>query len=246
MAPALPADFAPIVQRAARSRIIDFLQPDPTWEAEKYFLCSQVAACWPLLLPCFWPHAVIVCTLGGSCCLVGNAAATAGMMKSRAFVLTEREVLIIQKECSSCYCCFTPCSGCTTGEIIETLPLANITDLVFQGKGSNCCVTACITPPTEVLLQTNTGCGVGQGTNKMPLAAMLGANREAIQRFKHAVLDQRDSLTGQVAPTPMALGAPGHMAPAAQRMAQLKELQQQGLITAEEFERKRQAIIEQM
>lgn len=111
----------------ARSEILAWTALDPALEDEldRYLCCRSFGVF--AVLPCFWPHLLILWPCLCSAKIVAQRAA-----RSQYWILTEQELRIVTLDYDACCC-----PGVSrTGNVNKTIPLENITDAGLDARGS--------------------------------------------------------------------------------------------------------------
>jgi len=118
----------------------------PTEEAKSccYIFCSNFPVA--LMLPCFWPHMLIL-GLSGGCCIYAGILNHQKDLDHTLYVVTNDMVKIhVEDHAPPCICC----TCCTTGSNSENLLFASTTMLInTKGRGCQCCQN-CFNPNNAV------------------------------------------------------------------------------------------------
>jgi hypothetical protein len=202
-----------------------------------------------LILPCFWPHLLIM----WPCLLVGKMSLE-NCIKSQYWILTERELKVVTMDhATSC------CSS--SGNQVKSIPLENITDCGVDSVGQGC-LNQCYDALPNIYVDTASG---GGGVRARE-AVGVGLHDHAT--FIRRILDQRDvvksGMMGHFPPHAMTTTTPMMYAPVptavatvdpmqrggggggmsvTDRIKQVQELYDAGLISSTEYETKRRDIL---
>jgi hypothetical protein len=223
----LPADIRAIAN--ARHPVVTWTALDPSREAEVDGYAFNVVC--GFVPPCFWP------------CLFGPKVNLVNSIRGQYWILTETELkVIVTRHDASCI------PGChEVGDVVQTIPLENITDCGVIGRAQSLLNRSL---PGIYVDTASVRPGQGHEATGIALAAQ--------ERFVQAVLNQRDNVKGgQAAGTPSAVVTTtaaaataypvmerGAERPAAERIKEITALYESEVITKDEFDRKRQEIID--
>jgi Short C-terminal domain len=181
--------------------------------------------CGPLMIcPCFWPHLIIL-----SPCLCMAKTALDVTIRNTFWILTEQDVKIFVRSANYAGCCYK------SGDTLKSVPLTQITDCGIQAPTQGCCGDCVKSIPT-IYIDT---ASVREGQQH----EAVGYGLAGYEWFVAAILRQRDSrnITPITAiATPMERGEPETVE---RRLEQISNLLERGVLTKEEYERKRQEII---
>jgi hypothetical protein len=222
-----------------RGEVITWTQIDPDLEHKvgRYACCRSFG---PLvILPCFWPHLLVLWP-----CLWCAATKVENAARSQYWILTEQELRIVSLDHDSC--CIPGCVN--SGVTCKAIPLENITDAGLDAIGTGCINSCAVDLPTiyvDTASSGNTANGVGHEATGLALA-----NYES---FIRQILDGRDAYkTGnRSGPAAMSMqrvdnaGYVGDKSPA-ERIADIKELHESGILSQQEYDQKRKDIISSM
>lgn len=219
-----------------RDPVIAWTSIDPKLEGElsKYICCTTFGPF--VFMPCFWPHFLIIWP-----CLIGCKVANENSARSQVWILTRRELKIVSLDHDTCCC-----PGLSkSGNKVKTVPLENITDVGIASRGSGVANNWAGDIPS-IYVDTASG---NKGTHEATGVALNNA-----KWFIQETLNYRDALKGATGSysyvTPVIANAMGdrdgkqqQQHSAAERMQELKVMFDQGLITQDEYDSKRQDII---
>ena len=201
-----------------------------------------------LFLPCFWPHMVLL-----SPCLCLQMYVNVSQMKNQYWILTEYELKVVEMEYDYICCC----PGVfTSGISVQTIPLENITDCGLKIQGSGLCNTlGAETPTLYVDTASSSSSSRPNGGQHEALGIALFDSRGMME----CIMSQRDKLLGRKRGNTMGggdwqakstynnsgfhreIGSTNKST--LDRMKELNEMMSQGLVTKEEFDLKRQDIL---
>lgn len=234
------SNMPPTLQNATgnlreRHRILYWSATDPTQPIQRGICCVQAGPL--IMLPCFWPHLLI---LGGPFCCA------AWCMKqdvlARYIVLTEATVEIIEVEHDKC--CVPGCYR--KGQEINSIPLDQINDIQTEGKASGC-VTCCVPQFTEMRILTATNAFVGRRGQLPGLAIYAHTD---VQELRNRIFSQRDIVrnggngVATAAVVQMIERDSGQQA--TEKLIALKNMLDSGLITEAEHDEKKKDILKSM
>jgi hypothetical protein len=237
----LPADIRAIAN--LRNRVVAWTALDPNHESEvNGYVCGRTFGIFAIL-PCFWPH-LLLCWP----CLCAAKVNGVNSIRSQYWILTETELkVIVTRHDASCI------PGChEVGDVVQTIPLENITDCGVSGRATGL-LNQCAGSLPEIYVDT---ASVRQGQAHEATGVALAGH----ERFVQAVLNQRDLVKGgHAAGTPSAAVVPansvaataaypvmerGAERPTADRIKDITTLYESGVLTKDEFDKKRQEIID--
>ena len=212
----LPED---IRSRLGGSTVVAWTTLDEAYEA----ILGQMTCCITcgpfLVLPCNWPF-LILC----SPCLFLIKTGTETTIRNTYWILTEQDVKIFVRHAS--YAC-----GCyNSGDSLKSIPLTQITDCGIQAPGQGCCGVQSI--PT-IYIDTPS---VREGQTH----EAVGCGLAGYDWFVSAILQQRDQ--GRV-PVNAPIERGGDPDAVERRLQQVTQLWERGVLTKEEYEKKRQEIL---
>jgi hypothetical protein len=128
------------------------------------------------------------------------------------------------------------CCHYRSGDTVKTIPLENITDCGLDARGSgvgnNC------TGDLSVIYVDTASSGGKNGTSH----EAMGLGLQNVEWFLQEVMNRRDVVKGAPVAQSM-LRAPGDSKSTEVRIAEIQNLRDKGIITAEEYDTKRQEII---
>ena len=232
--------------------IIAWTQFDPALEKElgRYSCFSVMAPFFPLLLPCFWIHFCCLAPCIIPCALAGKAAIVNGA-KSQYWILTDRELKIVSLDHD-----VWSCAGWSkTGNIVKTVPLEQITDCGLDARGNGKLNQMAGDLPTIYVDTASSG-----ANPKGPSHEAVGLGLEHYAWFLQQLQNQRNTLQGAGAVGAASIVSaimsrpPGSITHAstvggsnnkttAERLAEIKQLKDQEIISQAEYDQKRQQII---
>ena len=225
----LPTEIRDIA--GLRNRVLAWTTIDPSYNIDKYVSARIFGF---FVCPLFWPHLLLMWP-----CLLATKSKAVNMAKSQYWILDERELKIVttnhEESCIP--------GLCTSGNVVKSIPLSNITDCGFDESGKGFFNSMSGDMPTIYIDTASSGVKGGHE------AFGLGLNNS--KAFIDAILHQRDLVTGgpgnvNVSTTPVqeavvVLGQSQNNT--AERLGQVKDLFDSGVLTASEYEKKRQEII---
>jgi hypothetical protein len=217
-----------------RGDVITWTQIDPDLENQlgRYACCRTFG---PLLvLPCFWPHLLILWP-----CLWSTATNIENTARSQYWIVTEQELRIVSLDHDAC--CIP--GSVKSGVICKTIPLENITDAGLDAIGKGWLNKCAVDLPT-IYVDT---ASVSQGHEAVGLAL---ANYES---FIRQILDSRDAYKAAQRSVPSTMSMVrvdndsyvGGKSPA-ERIANITELRENGILSQQEYDQKRKEIISSM
>jgi hypothetical protein len=232
-----------------RNEVIAWTTLDPEHEGdiERYACCRTFG---PLLVcPCFWPHMIIL-----SPCLCAACISLSNGSKSQYWILTENELKIVST--SHDQCCLPGCL--TSGDIVKSIPLENITDCGVQSK-ANACGNQCAGDLPKMYVDTASS---QEGRHEAAAVALAGH-----EWFIREILNRRDIVkqgggwgasavppmhSNTVAPAPAVMATAVEMMErgdttrrsAAERIKEITQLHESGILTNKQYEKKKQEIID--
>lgn len=244
-ADSLPKDVAAVANLRHNVLAWQTIEPSNADTLMKYVCCTTAG---PLIaLPCFWPH---LCILGigfGGCACAG-ARAQVEAIKHTYWVLTERDLLLVTTDHGNCFCPIHGIALCTpplasSGNQVKAIPLENLTDISTDNKGRNC-FQACVPDYSYMSANTASSVNVGRGQPGNE-GVLVGFNQEFDLRGK--ILDQRDIVKdGPKAPVAQAVVRSDDGKSAKEKIKDLKEMLDDGLISQSEFDQKKADILANM
>lgn len=230
-------DLPPDVRDVAglRSNVVAWTSLDPDLSDDVcWYACCHT--CGPLLwLPCFWPH-LIIC----SPYFIGKCMIMEGQLRRQFWILTEYELKIVHASFDLDRVCYQ------SGNAVQTIPLENIVDCGVQTRGKGC-INLCIAVGSLPEVYVDTASAPVKGQSHEALGVALAEYEWFIQR----ILQQRDVVKGRdihrqgrslLADNDMERG--GERRSIAERIQHLTELHETGVLTLDEYTRKRQEIID--
>jgi hypothetical protein len=154
--------------------------------------------------------------------------------RSTYWVLTQDELKIVSLDHDAS--CIPGC--CKTGDKVQTIPLENITDCGKDSRGKGCCNDLVGDLPSIYVDTASAGGASGKAHEAAAYA--LKDNDWMIS----SILQQRDTVKGgRIAPVAQAMLVRGDDKNAKERLAQIKDLLDSGIISHQEYDQKRQDII---
>jgi hypothetical protein len=211
-----------------RSEVIAWTQLDPDLETKlgRYSCCRTFG---PLLvLPCFWPHLLILWP-----CMWSAATNIANTARSQYWILTEQELRIISLDHDACCIPGSAKSGVNS----KAIPLENITDVGLDDIGKGWVNKCAVDLPT---IYVDTASSVGHEVTGLALA-----NYES---FIREILDSRDAYKAGHRSGPSAMSTVDNVGitsgkSSAERIAEITQLRDTGILTQQEYDQKRKEII---
>jgi hypothetical protein len=194
-----------------------------------------------LTLPCFWPHLLCIWP-----CLCKMKTKLENTIRSQYWILTETELKVVIKHHDTC--CIPGYSE--AGDFVQSIPLENITDCGAQAVGKGF-TNSCVKPLPIIFVDTaghvnmengsaHEAMGYGLARQEWFIREIL--NRRDIVKAGGCGYVQRDhAFSASVVATPImergSAKSPGD------RIKDITDLHMSGVLTQEEFEKKRQEII---
>jgi hypothetical protein len=241
-------ELPPAVRAAAvlRDPVIAWTKLDPAL-ADR--VCCQ-ACCLTfgtfLIVPCFWPH--LLCMWP---CLLVSKMAWENRIYSQYWILTERELKVVTMDYATSCCA-------SSGNQVKSIPLENITDCGVDSVGQGC-LNQCYDSLPNIYVDTASS----YGGNAVAAGAGVSSAHEAIGTglYDHAtfirrILDQRDVLKSGGRFLPQATSTTPAMAVATiepmhrgggmsvtDRLKQVQELYDAGVISKTEYETNRRDVL---
>lgn len=244
----LPQEVRSVANLFTGTRIVAWTRVNDDENTNLFgYYCSRTFGL--AVLPCFWPHLIIL-----SPCLCANQIAAVNAARNQYWILTETELKVVTMDHDTC--CIPGCVS--SGNQIKSIPLENITDCGINAKGSGCLNQCAVDLPTIYVDTASSG-----PASREAVGVGLFQSHDFVQK----ILQQRSivkgtgtvEMTGATATaTPVipsyTIGDRGETTAvntgsntnksAEDRILEAKQLLEKGLITQEEFENKRRAIIE--
>jgi len=106
-----------------RHEVVAWTTVDESYDIDK-FMCRRIFGFF--VVPCFWPHLLILWP-----CLLSAKTESTNAAKSQYWILDTCELKIVVTNHEQC--CIAGCSS--SGNIVKTIPLSNITDCGFDESG---------------------------------------------------------------------------------------------------------------
>ena len=210
-----------------RSRVVAWTTVDPAYDIDKYINARVFGM---FVLPCFWPHLLLCWPL-----LWAGKAASVNAAKSQYWILDEKELKIVLVNHEQC--CIPGCS--TSGNIVRSIPLPNITDCGFDESGKGKFNTMSGDLPTIYVDTASSSNSQGRRNSHEATGLALKGSKA----FVDAILQQRDKVSVGSGTTSSIRNSSAQTGSTADRLRHLKELFDNEILTAEEYERQRQEII---
>jgi hypothetical protein len=219
-----------------RNEVIAWTTLDPEHEGdiEGYAFCHSFG---PLLV-----HMIIL-----SPCLCAACIGLSKKSKNQYWILTENELKIVSMSYDQC--CFPGCFQ--SGNTVKTIPLENITDCGMHTIG-NACGNQCVGSLPSVYVDTASS---REGLHEAEAVALAGH-----EWFVRETLNRRDivkqgggaavPIHSTFAPTPVMATAVAMergdttRRSAAERINEITQLHQSGILTNEQYEKKKQDIVD--
>jgi hypothetical protein len=227
----LPDDIRAIAN--LRHRVVAWTALDPNHESEiDCYVCGHTFGMFAVL-PCFWPHLLLIWP-----CLCAAQVDNVNTIRGQYWILTETELKVIVTRHNAG--CIPGC--CEVGDMVRTIPLENITDCGVSGRATGL-VNRCAGSLPEIYVDT---------VQKKAHEA-IGIALAQHELFVQAILNQRDVVKGCAVGSPNAMVAAtavypemerGAERPTADRIKEITTLYESGVLTKDEFDKKRQEIID--
>jgi hypothetical protein len=213
------------------------------------FVCSATMGV-PCLLPCFWPHMVIL-----SPCICGSIWSETNRIQSEHWILTDFDLKVVNTDYN--ICCIPGLY--TSGDLVKTIPLVQITDAGLDSRGSglcNCCfsdldIIYVDTPSSALTKDINRGLGRLPGSQHEAYGVALQNSK----KFLGQILQQQRWVRQgrQTLPPPSTATAKSMTMERGEynqgvdvfreRIQKLQGLMDDGLITPQEFQDKRKELL---
>jgi hypothetical protein len=230
----IPDDICTMA-RLERNNVVAWttLGSDYENKIDQYTCCSIFGIL--LFLPCFWPHLIICCP-----CLFAIKVSTERTINNTFWVLTETDLKVIVKNHDSC--CVPGCYH--VGDAVKSIPYENITDCGTTSPSKGC-LGDCAAIPT-IYVDTASSYGSSSTDSNGPKHEAVGYGLAGYDWIVTEILARRDALKGRkytqqgMAMSNMDRGTNESVE---SRMQKIKELHKLGMISTEEFEKKREEII---
>lgn len=247
-----------------RSEVIAWTAFDPALDNELYECCATVDnPCY--FFPCCWP-----CLICISPCVCNSMIRNLNFRRSQFWILTETDLHIVHKCYDLCYFCIPGCSQ--SGDYAKSIPLDSIANCKNVAKGHGC-LDCCIDPPPTLLVTSEDGQEVeGLGLANQALFIREILNRRDIlkgrrkpdgklkigrsslnhKHHKGRRMSDHELPKGRIIPMAVAEVIPetvmdrGSTKSAADRMKEINDFRDSGVLTNEEYTRKRQEIIDSL
>jgi hypothetical protein len=223
-----------------RGEVITWTQIDPNLENKlgRYVCCKAFGPF--LVCPCFWPHLLLLWP-----CMWSASTNLRNTARSQYWILTEQELRIISLDHDTC--CIPGCVK--SGVNCKTIPLENITDAGLDATGTGC-LNKCAGDLPTIYIDTASSGGNATTSVGHEATGLALANYES---FIRQILDSRDAYKAghRSGPTPMSMervdnaGYVGGKS-SAERIADIKELHESGILFQQEYDQKRKEIISSM
>ncbi|KAI2488664.1 hypothetical protein MHU86_25718 [Fragilaria crotonensis] len=191
-----------------------------------------------LALPCFCPPLLIFWPF-----LCSEKTNFENRIRNQYWILTETELKVVTKDHDAC--CLPGCIK--AGDSVQTIPLEGIADC-WTDDDSNAFVITCLEPLPMVYVYT----GTYERSDDIPQHEAIGYGLARRHSFIREVLNRRDIVKGNhslnasergVAPA-LVISRGDSPTSAADRMKDITELLNGGVLTGEEFLQKRKDIID--
>jgi len=167
-------------------------------------------------------------------------AAMENEFRSQYWVLTQDELRVVSLDHdASC------CTGCSrTGDKVQSIPLENITDCGKDNRGNGCCNNLAGDLPT-IYIDTASSGKASSGTSQNHEA--VGYALKNYDWMVTSILSQRDIVKAgrlaPVAPVGQVIAVRGDAKTVKERLAELQNLLDSGVISYQEYTKKREDII---
>ena len=166
-------------------------------------------------------------------------AAMENSIRSQYWVLTQDELKVVSLDHDAS--CIEGCSR--TGDKVQSIPLENITDCGKDNRGNGCCNNLTGDLPTIYIDTASSGASSGNSQNHEAVGIAL----KDYEWMVTSILSQRDTAKrghiAPVAPVGQAISARGDAKTAKERLAELQNLLDGGLISDQEYAQKREEIL---
>ncbi|KAI2488661.1 hypothetical protein MHU86_25715 [Fragilaria crotonensis] len=233
----LPQDVHEIA--ALRNDVLAWTSLDPEFAQDVGIYDFDSAFCAFIFLPCFWPHLLIMSPL--LCFAKTNFE---NRIRNQYWILTDTELKIVTKNYD--VCCLPGCIN--SGDSVQTIPLESITECGSNNPRKGF-VTSCCKPLSKLYVDT-AGFVRKDGS---PEHEIIGYGLARQDWFIREVMNRRDIVKGNhslnaccegaVVATPV-MERGGSTRSAADRMKDITELHNSGVLTREEFFEKRKDIVD--
>jgi hypothetical protein len=218
----LPEEIRAMIGSNASSVIAWTTVDEEEWDIERATCCMTFGPF--LFLPCFWPHLIVCCPF-----FCFKKWLSSMDIRNTYWILTEHDVKI--------FCCGFGDACCyTSGDSLVSIPLLQITDCGIQTPSQGCCgecVSALSTIPT-IYIDT-------------PSTPREGKHHEAVghglagyEWFLSAILQQREWQRRQMVTSRVM--ERGDSETVERRIQKITNLLESGIMTKEEYNKKRQEI----
>jgi hypothetical protein len=228
-----------------RGDVIAWVALDPQYEPDLCRIACCMVAGPQLVMPFLWPCALLTSPV--LCALAYSAQNT---IKNQYWILTSTELKLINKSHEAC---LPGC--CRTGNVTKSIPLDSITDCGVQSPSTGCCASCAGTLPSIYVDTASSGVGSdGQQQHEA-----IGYGLAGYSWFASEVLHRREMLKGRLAPPlnsynihcadvvnaipVMDRGSTVNDSVEA-RIQKITKLHEDGVLTTEEYAKKRQEIID--
>jgi Short C-terminal domain len=218
----LPQDVLDVA--GLRSAVIAWTAVDPDLKGDVacHTFCNSFDK---YLIPCLWPHLVLCFP-----CLCLKWVNAENDVLSQVWILTETELKIVSMGYDTC---LLP-GLYQSGDTVKTIPLENIVDCGVKQSGRGL-FNMFVMP--EVYIDT-ANCG---GRDEHEATGVALAEH---QLFIQEILNQRDVVKGRARKIVAVPVMDGGGRTAEDRMEEVSKLHAKGILTQQEYEKKRQEIID--
>jgi hypothetical protein len=228
-----------------RNEVIAWTSLDPKHEGDiEYYACCQLSGRL-LVIPCFWPFMIILSPF-----LCTECISESNRIKSQYWILTENELKIVSESHDQCPCV----PGCfQSGNTVKSIPLENITDCGVQARGNGFGKRCAGDLP--IIYVDTASAKDGHEAIAVALARQQWFIREILIRRDYVKQGQGAALlthstSAALAPVMatasavMERGGDTTHRSAAERIDEITQLHTSGILTNEQYEKKKQEIID--
>lgn len=225
-----PSHIVRIANLHEDQRILAWTTVNPYHDVGCY-VCSRVVPPMMVCFPCFWPHLVLL-----SPCFCNMIVVETNRINSEYWILTDSDLKIVNVDYNQC--CLPGCW--TSGDTVKTIPLDKLTDCGSDQRGTGLCNVCSSDLPTLYVDTASSG-----ANQKKKGISAPGSNHEGYgigltdsDGFLKLLMQQRRNVNQQPHQMNMVRGGT-----AKERIREAQELMEDGIITREQFERKKEEIL---